>query len=107
MDGNIETQDTAGAPRRGLMGRLRRQSVAEDGAETGVEEPKKAKSLGPLKMVYAAAAKYPTQIALAFIALLITAGATLAIPAGFKMVIDRGFAEAAIRPTSPAGSAIF
>ncbi|SMQ68799.1 ATP-binding cassette, subfamily B [Altererythrobacter xiamenensis] len=93
MDGNVETQDTTGAPRRGLIGRLRRRSEAEDGAETDAQEPKKAKSLGPLKMVYAAAAKYPTQIALAFVALLITAGATLAIPAGFKMVIDRGFAE--------------
>ena len=93
MDGNNETQDTGGTPSRGLMGRLRRQSPPESTPQSGQNEPKKAKSLGPLKMVYAAAAKYPTQIALAFVALLITAGATLAIPAGFKMVIDRGFAE--------------
>ncbi|GAA4048506.1 ATP-binding cassette domain-containing protein [Erythrobacter jejuensis] len=53
-------------------------------------EPKR-RSLGPLKMIYREAAKYPDKVALAFLALLITAGATLAIPAGFKLIIDRGF----------------
>ncbi|MEC7398621.1 MAG: ABC transporter transmembrane domain-containing protein, partial [Pseudomonadota bacterium] len=42
-------------------------------------------------MVYAAVASYPGYLALAGLALIITAAATLAIPAGFKMVIDRGF----------------
>ncbi len=56
------------------------------------DEPKPARSLGPLRMVYRTALKYPTQIALALVALMITAGAMLAIPAGFKMIIDRGFA---------------
>jgi ATP-binding cassette subfamily B protein len=42
-------------------------------------------------MVFAAAAQYPTQIALAFTALLITAGATLAIPWRFKVIIDEAF----------------
>ncbi|WP_234032261.1 ABC transporter transmembrane domain-containing protein [Parerythrobacter jejuensis] len=42
-------------------------------------------------MIYREAAKYPDKVALAFLALLITAGATLAIPAGFKLIIDRGF----------------
>ncbi len=54
-------------------------------------EPK-SRSLGPLRMVYRETAKYPSKIALALIALLITAAATLAIPAGFKLIIDRGFA---------------
>ncbi|MEO9461642.1 MAG: ABC transporter transmembrane domain-containing protein [Marinomonas sp.] len=62
---------------------------AKEGAS---KEAPKAKSLGPLKMIYAAAAKYPTQVGLAFAALLITAGATLAIPAGLMQVVDQGFA---------------
>ena len=53
----------------------------------------KRRSLGPLRMIFAEAAKYPDKVALAFLALLITAAATLAIPAGFKMIIDRGFAS--------------
>ncbi|WP_379548423.1 ABC transporter transmembrane domain-containing protein [Qipengyuania sp. DSG2-2] len=52
----------------------------------------KSRSLGPLRMVYRETAKYPDKIALALIALLVTAAATLAIPAGFKLIIDRGFA---------------
>lgn len=55
-------------------------------------EPQKAKSLKPLRMVWRAAANYPGHVAAALAALLITASATLAIPAGFKLVIDRGFA---------------
>ncbi|MFN2099512.1 ABC transporter transmembrane domain-containing protein [Altererythrobacter sp. MF3-039] len=55
--------------------------------------PPKAKTMAPLGMVWRAATKYPTQVALALLALLITAAATLAIPWGFKLVIDRGFAE--------------
>ncbi|KUO55121.1 MAG: ABC transporter, partial [Sphingomonadales bacterium BRH_c3] len=51
----------------------------------------RVKSLGPLKMVFAAAAQYPAQIALAFLALLTTAGATLAIPWRFKVIIDEAF----------------
>ena len=52
----------------------------------------KRRSLGPLRMIYREAAKYPDKIALAFLALLVTAAATLAIPSGFKLIIDRGFA---------------
>ncbi|MEP5937835.1 MAG: ABC transporter transmembrane domain-containing protein [Erythrobacter sp.] len=68
-------------PRRGLFRRKKSS-----------DEPKPARSLGPLRMVFRAAINYPTQIALALFALLITAGAMLAIPAGFKMIIDEGFA---------------
>jgi len=53
--------------------------------------PKPARTLGPLRMIWRETAKYPRQIALALFALLITASATLAIPAGFRLVIDRGF----------------
>ena len=55
------------------------------------EEARPARTLGPLRMVLRETVKYPRQIALALFALLITAGATLAIPAGFRLVIDRGF----------------
>ena len=55
------------------------------------EEAKPARTLGPLRMVMRETAKYPRQIALALFALTITAAATLAIPAGFRLVIDRGF----------------
>jgi len=54
-------------------------------------KPKPARTLGPLKMIWAELSKYPGRVTLAFIALLITAGATLAIPAGFKLIIDNGF----------------
>ena len=54
-----------------------------------------ASSIGPLRMIYRAAAKYPGLIALALAALFVTAAATLAIPAYFREVIDAGFAEGA------------
>lgn len=61
--------------------------------ETDLEAspPKPARSLGPLRMIWRETAKYPRQIALALFALTVTAAATLAIPAGFRLVIDRGF----------------
>ncbi len=61
------------------------------------DEPPKAKSLGPLKMIFTAAAQYPTQILLAFTALVISAGATLAIPFSFKTIFDSAFAGGANR----------
>ena len=51
-----------------------------------------APTLGPLRMIFAAAARYPSKVALALVALTITAAATLAIPSGFRLIIDRGFA---------------
>ncbi|MXO82297.1 ATP-binding cassette domain-containing protein [Altererythrobacter aestiaquae] len=55
--------------------------------------PKPAKNLGPLKMIWVEAIKYPGKVLLAFIALVITAAATLAIPAGLKFIVDYGFAS--------------
>ncbi len=49
--------------------------------------------LGPLRMVYAAAMAYPGRVATAVVALIVTASATLAIPNGFRLIIDRGFAR--------------
>ncbi len=51
---------------------------------------KPAKTLGPLRMIWKAALAYPKQIVFALLALTVTASATLAIPAGFKLVIDEG-----------------
>lgn len=56
-------------------------------------EPKPARSLGPLRMIWRAALAYPGKLAMAGLALMITAGATLAIPSGFKLIVDRGFAR--------------
>lgn len=51
------------------------------------------RKLGNLAMVWEAAIRYPARIAMALLALVTAAGATLAIPAGFKRVIDNGFAS--------------
>lgn len=48
--------------------------------------------LGNLRLIWAMAARYPGHIAMAAVALFMASAATLAIPAGFKLVIDRGFA---------------
>ncbi|HZF93484.1 MAG TPA: ABC transporter transmembrane domain-containing protein [Allosphingosinicella sp.] len=55
-------------------------------------EAQPAKSVAPLRMVWRYAAGHPWMIAGAALALLIAAAATLAIPDGFRRVIDRGFA---------------
>ena len=54
-----------------------------------------ATTLGPLRMIFAAAARYPGKVALALVALVITASATLAIPSAFRLIIDRGFTAGA------------
>src|SRR5689334_747083 len=54
--------------------------------------PPKARSIRPLVMIWRQALNYPGRVALALVALTITAAATLAIPSGFKLIIDRGFA---------------
>ncbi|MBA2918269.1 ATP-binding cassette domain-containing protein [Sphingomonas sp. MAH-20] len=55
-------------------------------------EPKTRK-LSSLAMVWRFAARYPGHIACAAVALVIASGATVAIPYGFKRVIDRGFSH--------------
>lgn len=55
--------------------------------------PARPRTLGNLRMVWDFAARYPLVIAGALISLVIAAGATLAIPNGFRLVIDRGFAQ--------------
>ncbi len=53
--------------------------------------PAPLKKIGNLRMVFERAVKYPRQIALALLALFVSAMATLAIPAGFNTIIDKGF----------------
>ncbi len=56
-------------------------------------DPTQAKpNLGNLRLIWSMARRYPGHIAIASAALLTASAATLAIPAGFKLVIDRGFA---------------
>ncbi len=52
---------------------------------------KPAKSLGPLGMIWRETLRYPRQLTFAFIALVTSAAATLAIPYRFKAIIDRAF----------------
>ncbi|HEX7875816.1 MAG TPA: ABC transporter transmembrane domain-containing protein [Sphingobium sp.] len=48
-------------------------------------------SLGSLAMLWRFARHYPGRIAGALIALIVSSAATLAIPSGFRLVIDKGF----------------
>src|SRR6185369_16957654 len=50
------------------------------------------RKIGNLRLIWGFAARYPGHIMLATIALITAAAATLAIPSGFRLVIDRGFA---------------
>ena len=50
-----------------------------------------SRKLGNLTMIWRAMARYPWHFAAAALALLVAASATLAIPAGIKLIIDRGF----------------
>ncbi len=61
-------------------------------ADTETAPPKERK-LGNLAMIWRFAAAYPGRIACALVALVIASGATVAIPYGFKRVIDRGFSS--------------
>lgn len=52
------------------------------------------RKLGNLGLIWRFAARYPLHITFAGLALLVAAAATLAIPSGFKLLIDKGFATA-------------
>lgn len=62
-------------------------------ADSDVETPKSRK-LGNLRLIWSFAIRYPMRIVGAGIALLLAAAATLAIPDGFRRVIDDGFSGA-------------
>ncbi len=56
-------------------------------------DPNAARTVRPLIMIWRQAGHYPGRVVLALIALTITATATLAIPAYFKLIIDEGFSK--------------
>jgi ATP-binding cassette, subfamily B, bacterial len=60
-------------------------------ADRGELPPKSQRKLGELSMIWRFARAYPGRIAAAAVALVIAASATLAIPGGFRLVIDKGF----------------
>lgn len=59
----------------------------EKAALRGVARP----SLSSLAMIWGFARRYPGRIGGALVALIISSAATLAIPSGFRLVIDKGF----------------
>lgn len=70
-------------------------AMPETAAVVGDAPAPKARSLGPLRMVFGTAVQYPREIAFALLALVITSAATLAIPWRFKVIIDEAFTGAA------------
>lgn len=56
------------------------------------DKDKTGRNIGNLKLVFRAAGRYPARIVAALFFLAVSSAATLAIPYGFKQVIDRGFA---------------
>jgi ATP-binding cassette subfamily B protein len=63
---------------------------AGDGTAQPVE-PRGVRKLSNLSLLWGFAKRYPSQLMAALAALVIAAGATLAIPQGFKWVVDEGF----------------
>jgi len=55
----------------------------------------KGRSIRNLRMIWGFASRYPGQIALATVALVVAATATISITWGFKFVIDKGFGSGA------------
>ena len=81
-------------PSRDLADDVGKQvSAASLPADSASEDGPQKRSLGPLRMIFSAAARYPGRVAVAGVALIVTALSTLAIPAGFRLIIDRGFAS--------------
>ena len=58
-------------------------------------EAKPARDLGPLRMIWRETFRYPWHVSAAFVALLTSSAATLAIPYRFKEIIDTAFGEQA------------
>ncbi len=58
-------------------------------------EAKPARTMRPLIMIWRQALRYPRHLAFALLALMTTSAATLAIPARFKVIIDKAFGPGA------------
>jgi len=67
--------------------------MASSAPPQGTDDRAKGADLGNLRLIWKAALRYPGRIAGAGLALVLASAATLAIPSGFKLVIDRGFAS--------------
>jgi ATP-binding cassette subfamily B protein len=67
----------------------------------GIEDKQRA-NLGNLRLVWSFAKKYPRHIAAAVFFLVMSSAATLAIPYGFKQIIDRGFGSGGASPEAVA-----
>ena len=61
----------------------------------GIDKVAPKRRLADLELVLERVLAYPKQLIIALLALMTTSAATVAIPAGFKRVIDRGFAGGA------------
>ena len=59
------------------------------------DEAKPARNLGPLRMIWGLAARYPRQVLTALLALLASSGATIAIPMRFRAIVDQAFGPGA------------
>ena len=55
--------------------------------------PQPSRKLNNLGMVWRFTRRYPAQLTIAAVGLLVSSGATLLIPATFKLVVDKGFAS--------------
>ncbi|WP_445193380.1 ABC transporter transmembrane domain-containing protein [Sphingomonas sp. Tas61C01] len=64
-------------------------------ADSTAPSPPSRRRLGDLRLVWDSVTRYPRQLTFALLALLTTSAATIAIPYGFKRVIDRGFGPGA------------
>ncbi len=64
-------------------------------------DPAPSRKLSNLALLWGYARAYPPQLAAAFLALVVAAGATLAIPQGFKLVVDKGFGAGAGADIAP------
>ena len=62
---------------------------------TPTSDERPARRIGDLAMVWRHARRYPRQVAVAGLALIVTSAATIGIPYSFKRIIDRGFASGA------------
>lgn len=79
---------------QGTQGNPPAADSVTDGAVA--DGPKRQRrSLGPLRMVWREMLKYPGRMATAGLALITTATSTLAIPYGFRQIVDKGFAQGA------------
>lgn len=70
-------------------------------SDSRAHEAPPSRKLSNLALLWGYVRSYPAQLAAALTALLVAASATLAIPQGFKLVVDKGFGAGAGADISP------